>query len=165
MFFGKLIPYFILSSVLVVFVFMVLYPIFGIHIEGSLLSVFFFVEIFVLASFSLGMMLSSIFKKDVMALDFAFFYNSPAFIFSGFTFPIYGMPFFDQIYAYLIPYTHFLDGFFKLSQMGLPFSASLPEVRGLLIFVLVGFVGTIIPLYIRTRKALRGISMEGGMQS
>ena len=62
-----------------------------------------------MANAMLGIMISTIFKNEAIAMDVSFVYNSPAFVFSGFTFPIMAMPAFNAWYAQLIPYTHFLS--------------------------------------------------------
>jgi ABC-2 type transport system permease protein len=84
-----------------------------------------------------------------VSLDIAFFYNSPAFVFSGFTFPLIGMPFFNSLYAHFIPYTHFLHAFFKLYQMGTPFRYITPELSILGLFFLVGFITSYVALKLR----------------
>jgi ABC-2 type transporter. len=114
-----------------------------------------FFIIFLVSVIFLGLMLSSIVKDEILALDIAFFYNSPAFVFSGFTFPIFAMPIFDKLYAQFIPYTHFLYGFFKLAQMNTPARYARPEVLALFLFIAIGFVGSVIALCIRTKKILQ----------
>jgi ABC-2 type transport system permease protein len=104
---------------------------------------------FTLVNIFLGFMLSTTIDDELLALDVAFFYNSPAFVFSGFTFPMFGMPFFNSMYAQFIPYTHFLHAFFQLYQMGTPFSYILPEMRILTIFLVTGGVTAWVALKIR----------------
>lgn len=160
---GKVLFYLLLANVILLFVFCILFPIFGIAAAGSLLNVFLMCQIFILASFMLGMFLSSLFPKPVMSLDFAFVYNSPAFLFSGFTFPIYGMPFYDQWYAKLVIFTYFQDAFFKLFQMDLPFMAAKAEMGAMIIFILVGFIGCLLALNYRVEQVKRndGFHQEG----
>ncbi|MFA8299108.1 MAG: ABC transporter permease [Hyphomicrobiales bacterium] len=148
---GKMVPYIVLSTVVIVLIVSVLFPIFSIKINGNLLNVYVLIELLVIASLLLGFGLSTLFK-EIMAIDLAFVYNSPAFIFSGFTFPVMGMPWFDQVYAHLIPYTAFLDGFLKLYQMGLPFESAFKEMSILLIFILAGFIVTAVGLMFRIKS-------------
>jgi len=107
--------------------------------EFELLVLF---SVFLLVNIMLGLMLSATIDDQILALDIAFFYNSPAFVFSGFTFPMFGMPFFNSLYAQFIPYTHFLHAFFKVYQIGAPFGYIYPELLGLGIFLAVGFFTT-----------------------
>ena len=49
------------------------------------------------------------------------------------------MPWYDQFYADIMPYTHFLDGFIKLYFMELPLSYATPEIFKLLVFIGITF--------------------------
>jgi len=73
-------------------------------------------------------------------MDVAFVYNSPAFVFSGFTFPIMAMPAFSSWYADLIPYTHFLKAYIKGIEMGSSFTFLIPQVIALLLFTLFAYI-------------------------
>jgi ABC-2 type transport system permease protein len=108
---------------------------------------------FSLANASLGMMLSSLVSEEIVALDIALFYNSPAFIFSGFTFPILGMPFLDSLWAKFIPYTYFLHAFFKLFEMGAPLAYANTEFLALSAFALTGVITTYVALKVKFKKA------------
>ncbi len=116
------------------------------HLEVELLLLFL---ILVIVNIFLGFMLSTTLDEEIFALDVAFFYNSPAFVFSGFTFPMFGMPFFNSTYAQFIPYTHFLHAFFKIYQMGTLLHYILPDLKILGIFLLVGFLTSWVALYLR----------------
>jgi len=73
-------------------------------------------------------------------------------VFSGFTFPLFGMPFFNSLYGQFIPYTHFLHAFFKLYQMGTPFHYILPDLMILALFFAVGFITSYVALKLRLRE-------------
>lgn len=126
---------------------------FGIPFKDKELELLVLFSVFIMSNIALGMMLSATLDDELLALDIAFFYNSPAFVFSGFTFPMFGMPFFDSIYAQFIPYTHFLYGFFKVYQIGAPFSFIRPEVIVLIMFMLTGFVTAWVALKIRIKQS------------
>jgi len=153
--FGKAFAYLLMGLLILLFIIGMIYPLFGIPINGNLLLILGFFIIFFVSVIFLGLMLSCIVKDEILALDIAFFYNSPAFVFSGFTFPIFAMPLFDKFYAQFIPYTHFLYGFFKLFQMNAPARYARPEILVLLLFIVIGFVGSVIALGIRTKKFLQ----------
>ncbi len=116
------------------------------HLEVELMLLFL---VLVVVNIFLGFMLSTTLDEEIFALDVAFFYNSPAFVFSGFTFPMFGMPFFNSTYAQFIPYTHFLHAFFKLYQMGTPLHYIYPDLKILGIFLLVGFITSWVALSLR----------------
>jgi len=118
------------------------------HLEVELLLLFL---VLVVVNIFLGFMLSTTLDEEIFAMDVAFFYNSPAFVFSGFTFPMFGMPFFNSTYAQFIPYTHFLHAFFKLYQMGTPLRYIIPDLKILAAFLIVGFVTSWVALALRLR--------------
>ncbi len=149
---GKSLPYLLLNAITALLIIGVIYPVYDIPLYGSFGQVYFILLMLVLASFYMGVLLSAIFRDEIMALDFAFVYNSPAFVFSGFTFPIWGMPFFDSLYAQFIPYTHFLYAFIKLYQMDAPFHYAYPDLWKLLLFLLVALIGIIPALLINIKK-------------
>jgi ABC-2 type transport system permease protein len=97
------------------------------------------------------MALSSIVLKETLAMDIAFFYNSPAFVFSGFTFPVFGMPLLNSTYAEILPYTHFLTGFIKLYQMDSSWQVLIGEIIALIIFMIIGIVAAYFALYFRIK--------------
>jgi len=119
--------------------------------EGQLLLLFGY---FILVNIFIGFMLSTTITDEILSLDVAFLYNSPAFVFSGFTFPIFAMPVFSSTVAQFIPYTHFLHAFFKLYQLGAPFSYTFPDLFKLTLFLAVGFITSYIALHIRMRNTM-----------
>lgn len=131
-----------------------IYFLFGIPFKEREIEIIFLFIFFILVNILLGFMLSATIDDELVSLDIAFFYNSPAFVFSGFTFPIFGMPFFDTVYAQFIPYTHFLHAFFKLYQVGTPFVYILPEIAILAIFLATAILTTWVALKIRIKSML-----------
>lgn len=150
--FGKLLTYTLLGLIVGIFIFSVVHPLLGIPMSTSTTPFLWVVLVFVLSNAMLGIMISTIFKKESIAMGISFIYNSPAFVFSGFTFPIMAMPAFNAWYAQLIPYTHFLNAFLKGIEMNTPFSFLIQPVINLFIFFLVGYVVTAITLLIQNRK-------------
>ena len=131
-----------------------IYFLFGIPFKEREIEIIFLFMFFVLVNILLGFMLSSTIDDELVSLDIAFFYNSPAFVFSGFTFPIFGMPFFDTIYAQFIPYTHFLHAFFKLYQVGAPFAYVLPEIAILALFLGTAMLTSWLALKLRIKQII-----------
>ncbi len=127
----------------------VVFVTFGIPFMHRVIELIILFTIFTIVNIFLGFMLSTTIDDELVGLDIAFFYNSPAFVFSGFTFPLFGMPFFNSLYGQFIPYTHFLHAFFKLYQMDTPFIYILPELSILGLFFLVGFITSYAALKLR----------------
>lgn len=138
----------------------IVFVMFGIPFKEREFDLLVLFSIFILSNIALGLMLSSTIDDEILSLDIAFFYNSPAFVFSGFTFPMFGMPFFDSLYAQFIPYTHFLFAFFKVYQIGTPFHFISGEVVTLLLFAIVGFVTSYVALRIRIREINKNYTIE-----
>lgn len=135
---GKYLAFMVFGLSLCGFLFAIVFPIFGIPIYGNIDSLLVLLLLFLTVNIFLGFGISLLFKDEIIALDMAIFYNSPAFVFSGFTFPIWAMPWFNSLYAQVIPYTHFLTGFLKIYQLNTPFKFIVPEIEKLLIFLVVG---------------------------
>ncbi len=148
---GKSLAY-LLMGIYVTGLIVLVFWIFGIPFqqrEGQLLLLF---SYFIIVNIFLGFMLSTTINDEILSLDVAFLYNSPAFVFSGFTFPIFAMPFFSSTIAQFIPYTHFLHAFFKTYQLGAPFSYTLTDFYKLTVFLVVGFVTSYVALRIRMKS-------------
>lgn len=148
---GKSLVYFMLSIAIAMYIALV-FMVFGIPFKDRVVELLILFSVFILSNIALGQMLSASIDDEMLALDIAFFYNSPAFVFSGFTFPMFGMPFFDSLYAQFIPYTHFLYAFFKVYQIGAPFSYISSDVLILLLFMFVGFITAYTALRIRIKQ-------------
>ena len=141
--FGKAFAYLITGLLILLFIIGIIYPLFGIPINGNLLIILGFFIIFLVSVIFLGLMLSSIVKDEILALDIAFFYNSPAFVFSGFTFPIFAMPLPIKWLSHTIPTTPFFNGFLRLSVMGGGWASIKGYAFHLIILVLVSFIAVV----------------------
>ncbi|MBK7869090.1 MAG: ABC transporter permease [Ignavibacteriales bacterium] len=137
--FGRIIPYILISAADAMVLIGLIFPIFGITMRGSSFDLFIYTFIFGVTSVLLGMVISAVFKNVMMATQVILFFTTPAFVFSGLTYPIWAMPGTHQIFANMIPYTHFLDGFIRIYLMG----ESLGEL-GAPLNLLIG--GTLIPV-------------------
>ena len=151
---GKAIGIYLLSLVLLLFIFGTVFIALGIPVMGSYWHIVIIFTFAIFANIFLGMAISSIFTEEPFAMDLAFFYNSPAFVFSGFTFPIFGMPGLNATYAQLLPYTFFLKAFIKSYQMNTPFRYFIPELKVLSIFLVVGLLVSILGLVFKNKTYL-----------
>jgi len=154
------------------------YLLMGLYVTGLIVLVFWIFDIpfqqkegqllllsgyFILTNIFLGFMLSTTITDEILSLDVAFLYNSPAFVYSGFTFPVFAMPHFSSTIAQFIPYTHFLHAFFKLYQLGAPFPFTLPDFYKLTIFLVTGFITSYVALRIRM-KSMVGSTQKTSLQ-
>lgn len=143
---GKFIPHSLLHLTTAILIIGVLFPLFGIKLYGSVLLLMLLFIFYIAASLMMGLMISSFVHDHLFATEIALFINTPGFIFSGFTFPIWGMPFAHTIFAQVIPFTHFLSGFLKIYQMNLGLSDIMNEIGILTIFIVACLILTAVGL-------------------
>jgi ABC-2 type transport system permease protein len=148
---GKSIPNLLLHTATAFGILGILYPYFNVSVNGSFTVIILFYLLFIFASFYFGMAISSITKNQFFATEAALFINTPAFIFSGFVYPLWAMPEVHSVYANVMPFTHFLNGYLKIAIMNTPLSDASKEIFGLLVFVFVSLMVTVIVLWFRKR--------------
>lgn len=141
---GKLLAHLCIAWLLFILISFVVFPVFDLGKPETDFSFFILYTLLALSCIGIGMMLSAISDNLLFVVDVALFFTSPAFVFSGFTFPRWAMPWYDQLYADIMPYTHFLDGFIKLYFMELPLRYATPEMIRLLVFTGITFPVAII---------------------
>ncbi len=149
---GKSIPHLLIHFASITLIIGIIFPLYNITIHGSVFTVFVLMVTFIFASFFFGLLISAIINDQLLATEIAVFINTPAFIFSGFTFPIWGMPFIHTIFAQILPFTHFLTAFLKVYQMGASFSDITNEIMVLSLFGIISIIGILITLKIKMRK-------------
>jgi ABC-2 type transport system permease protein len=149
--FGKMMAHLVIAWINFLLVVGIIFPLFEIGVPPATGKFFLLFTLFVLSSLSVGFFISALFKDLMLAGDVALFYTSPAFVFSGFTFPRWAMPWYDQYYAMIMPYTPFLDSFFKVYYMDLPLRYATDEMVRLSIFI----VALIPPTIVLFRQSLK----------
>ncbi len=154
---GKALTYLMFGMIITVLITGVIFTVFGIPVKGDISKLYLLFFLFIIANIFLGFMISAIFEDQILSLDIAFFYNSPAFVFSGFTFPRLGMPAFDNFYADLIPYSHFMTAFFKIYQMDVPSQYLKPEILALMIFLAVGIAGAYTAIKVKLKLSTTNV--------
>ncbi|MFC3284434.1 ABC transporter permease [Litchfieldella rifensis] len=105
---GKVLPFVAIGLVQVTVVLLLGQALFAVPIRGSLIELYLAALVFILASLSLGIFLSTLARSQFQAMQLAFFTFLPQILLSGFMFPFAGMPKAAQWLAELLPLTHFL---------------------------------------------------------
>ncbi len=106
---GKLIPYFVLGYMDLVIVYIMGRYVFGVPFRGSLLLMFSISGIFLVGALSLGFLISVIASNQFFATQLALLGTFlPAFLLSGFVFPISNMPEVLQAITYIVPARHLI---------------------------------------------------------
>ena len=136
---GKTTVYYLIGMFHFLLLFGVVFKVFNIPIGGEFIKYFTLFSLFVLACIAVAMAISSLVPESLAASDIAVFYTAPSFVFSGFTFPGWAMPWYDQFYAQIMPYTSFLDAFILVNSMNSSWAVIAPHLLKLLTFIFVGY--------------------------
>lgn len=134
---GKSLPHLLVHSAMGLGLLGILFPLMQIPLAAPALTILGLFVLFIAASFFLGLMISCLVHNQMLATEAAVFINTPAFMFSGYTFPLWGMPGLHQGFAQIMPFTHFLTAFIKLYQMGAPLHNLRREMVILSLFIVV----------------------------
>jgi ABC-2 type transport system permease protein len=105
---GKVLPFVLIGLVQVTVVLSLGALLFGVPVRGSLAELYLVALVFIVASLSLGIFLSTLAKTQFQAMQMSFFTFLPQILLSGFMFPYAGMPAPAQWLAEILPLTHFL---------------------------------------------------------
>jgi ABC-2 type transport system permease protein len=106
---GKMIPYFLLGFLDVLLSVVMGTQLFGVPLKGNPLILFFIASLFLVGGLSLGLLFSILTKNQLLAYQMAMVTSFlPAFLLSGFTFPITGMPTAIRLFTYLVPARYFV---------------------------------------------------------
>lgn len=130
---GKLIPYALTGFLESLIVLSVMVGIFGVPIAGSLVLLLCLTTLFLFCALALGLMVSTLAKTQVQAIQFAFLVMLPSVLLSGFVFPRSQMPTPIWIFTFIIPVTYFLEILRGIILRGAQFLDLLPHIAGLAI--------------------------------
>ncbi len=106
---GKMIPYFLLGFLDVLLSVIMGTQLFGVPLKGNPLILFFIASLFLVGGLSLGLLYSILTKNQLLAYQMAMVTSFlPAFLLSGVTFPITGMPTAIRLFTYIVPARYFV---------------------------------------------------------
>ncbi|OFW33731.1 MAG: ABC transporter permease [Acidobacteria bacterium RIFCSPLOWO2_12_FULL_60_22] len=106
---GKTIPFALLSFADVIGITLIGVFWFGVPVRGNLLLLLFATGLFLMTTLGLGLLISTLSQTQQQAMMGAFFLYLPAFLLSGFVFPIANMPIVVQWLTLLNPLRYFLE--------------------------------------------------------
>ncbi len=150
---GKIIPHFTIMLINYLVIVFLLLPIFGSPVPVQVLPLIVLGIVFIGASLLVGLAIGSIVHNQMIATEVSLFLNTPAFIFSGLTFPLWGMPALHSAFAQIIPYTHFLEAFIKLFYMETDLHMVTKELQVLSLFFLTGVIVAFTGISVSVRKS------------
>ena len=128
---GKLIPYALVGFVEVCMVLTVMVYVFGVPVSGSLTLLLALATLFLVCSLGLGLLVSTLAKTQLQAMQFAFLVMLPSVLLSGFVFPRAQMPLPIYLVTFGIPATYFLEILRGIILRASDFRDLVPPVLGL----------------------------------
>jgi ABC-2 type transport system permease protein len=135
---GKTIPYIIISLFIAAFILIASYLLFGMSIKGNIFLLFLSTLIFLFASLTLGIIVSSIADNQQVAYQLAALTTLlPSMLLSGFVFPIESMPIILQWITNITPTKFFLVILRDILLKGVGITAFWDQLLYLVIFSLV----------------------------
>jgi ABC transporter DrrB family efflux protein len=130
---GKLIPYAAVGFVETMIVLSVMIYLFGVPIRGDVTLLLSLAMLFMVCSLGLGLLVSTLAKSQVEAVQFAFVIMLPSVLLSGFVFPRSEMPLPIYLVTFAIPVTYFIEILRGIVLRGAGFLDLVPMVEGLVI--------------------------------
>ena len=139
---AKVIPYLVLAFVILIVILLMATCVLNVPIQGSLFCIFVVSTIYILLALSLGLLVSTIAKTQLMALLIsAMVLMTPIIMLSGMMFPIESMPKILQYVSAVIPTRYYISAMRKLMIMGVGIEQIYYEV-----IVLIGMFATLLTL-------------------
>lgn len=105
---GKITPYVLVGLIQVVIILSMGHWVFSVPIQGGLWSLLSGSILFIFASLTLGLVISTLVKTQLQAMQLTIFILLPSILLSGFMFPYDAMPVPAQWIAEALPVTHFM---------------------------------------------------------
>ncbi|MDR2616491.1 MAG: ABC transporter permease [Endomicrobium sp.] len=149
---GKMLVYLFFAFTHFEILYLLMFKLFNIPMLHSNEEVILYSLCFAFASISFGMFLSSLLKTRLNALKGCLLLSAPAFLLSGYTWPLDQMPCLVQKAVHIIPLAPFLEGFKKLYQQNISIEYTYYFVKELLVFGLAYFVLAYIFMCFRVKK-------------
>ena len=134
---GKLLPYVVIGLIQTTLILLLGYWLFDVPIAGSLVDLYLGALLFIAASLSLGLFLSTVAQTQFQAMQMAIVTMLPSILMSGFMFPFEGMPAVAQGIAQVLPLTHFNEIIRGIVLRGAALTDMKPQVAKLVAFLAV----------------------------
>lgn len=147
---GKIIPYVLAGLIQTTIILSLGHWLFGVPINGGLVNLFCVVIAFILASLTLGLIISTLVQTQLQAMQMTVFILLPSILLSGFMFPYEAMPQAAQYIAEVLPATHFM----RCVRGVVLRSASLGDLSFDLIWLLAFCLGGLLIASLRFKKRL-----------
>lgn len=150
---GKLTSHFLIHITNILLILFIIFPFFNIHVKGAYTNLFFIYIIFVLTNLLIAFAVSSLIKDQQLATEVVVFFNTPAFIFSGFTFPLWAMPNIHASIAYTMPFTYFINSSIKIMYMNCSLSYIKNEILIFSALIMISLVITFLSISYKIKNS------------
>ena len=137
---GKIVPYIFVGLIQVTIILGLGHVIFDVPINGRLDQLVLGVFAFISASLTLGLLVSTIAKTQLQAMQLTVFLLIPSILLSGFMFPYEGMPDAAQWIAEALPATHFIRMVRAIVLRGATLEDLQPDLWWLIGFTVFGVI-------------------------
>ena len=154
---AKLFVYSMISLVYIEILFRIFFPAFLIPFDGNTFGAIILSMLFIIATILLGMSLAALTGNRLDALKGCLLIGAPAFLLSGYTWPLEQMPVLLRTISNFIPLTPYLEGFRKIFQQNMTIKYIFPFADNLVFLILLYFFITYLYLYIRKKIAKRKV--------
>ena len=145
---GKLSPYVVVGLIQASLILILARLLFHVPMSGGWAGLCLGIFLFIVASLSLGFLISTVARTQLQAMQLSFFYMLPSILLSGFMFPFRGMPDWAQSLGAAIPVTHFLRVVRGALLKGQDLADMVPSLLALTLFV--GVITTLALVRYRT---------------
>lgn len=137
---GKIVPYMLVGFIQMAIILSLGHLVFGVPLPANVAALLVITLLFVLASLTLGLLISTRAQSQLQAMQMTVFVLLPSILLSGFMFPFDAMPAPAQWIAELLPATHYV----RLSKAVILRDASwldlVPDMAALGVFFVIGLV-------------------------
>jgi ABC-2 type transport system permease protein len=132
---GKIIPYIFVGYVQATVALLVGMLIFDLPIRGSIGLLYGLTSLFIIASLALGVLISTLTRTQMQAMQLSFFIFLPSVLLSGYMFPREAMPTFFYYIGMLLPLTFYLEIMRGIILKGIGINFLWSQVFALIVFI------------------------------
>ena len=133
---GKLVPYATVGFIEMLIVLAVMIHVFGVPVRGDITLLVALSMLFMICSLGLGLLVSTLARTQVEAMQFAFVIMLPSVLLSGFVFPRAEMPLPIYLVTFAIPVTYYIEILRGIVLRGADLQDLLPMIQGLIVCTL-----------------------------
>jgi ABC-2 type transport system permease protein len=137
---GKLLPYVLIGLVQTSLILLIGWLLFDVPVNGRLIDLYGGALLFVAATLTLGLFVSTVARTQFQAFQIAFLTLLPSILLSGFMFPFEGMPAAARGLAQVLPLTHFTEIVRGVVLRGASLAEMYPHALKLTVFLAVMLV-------------------------